>query len=284
MTGYTRQSSGSIQNTLDITAAPLNAEFDKVRDAFNISSGHTHTGTGSDGDGPKIPLGTSVSGYLPAANGGVGGINNVTATTDPTVNNDVDENYAVGSLWINTTTGRAWICVGNTDGAAVWRSQAHVSATDSAIVPDTDATSSTGISLGTLNKRFADLFLAQDLSVVGNASVGGSVTCTSLTQTSDYRAKTVDGDLYQAGDDIMAAQPVMATMHNEDVSRPMFIAHELQKVCPWAVTGEKDEVDEKGEPIYQSVNYSTLVPFLWQALQDALHRLHDLEQRVDKSN
>ena len=79
----------------------------------------------------------------------------------------------------------------------------------------------------------------------------------------------------------MMAQPVMATMHNEDVSRPVFIAHELQKVCPWAVTGEKDQVDENGNPIYQSVNYSTLVPFLWQALQDALHRLHDLEQRVE---
>ena len=115
MTGYTRQSSGSIQNTLDITATPLNNEFDKVQDAFDITSGHTHTGTGSDGDAPKIPLSTSVSGYLPAANGGVGGINNVSATSDPTVNNDVDENYAVGSTWINTTTGRVWICVGNND-------------------------------------------------------------------------------------------------------------------------------------------------------------------------
>lgn len=281
MTGYTRQSSGSIQNSLDITAAPLNNEFDKLSDAFNITTGHTHTGTGSDGDGPKIPLGTSVSGYLPAANGGVGGINNVTATTDPTANNDVDENYAVGSMWINTTTGRVWICVGNTDGAAVWRSQVHVSGVDTAIIPDTDATSTTGISLGTTNRRFADLFLAQDLSVAGNASVGGTLTCTTLNETSDYRAKTIDGSLYQAVDDIMIANPVMATMHNENVSRPMFIAHELQKVCPWAVTGEKDQIDENGNPIYQTVNYTTLVPFLWSALQDVTARLHDLEQRVD---
>ena len=70
MAGYTRQSASSIQNTLDITAAPLNAEFNQVETAFS-TSGHTHTGVA--GDSAKIPLATSVTGYLPAANGGVGG-------------------------------------------------------------------------------------------------------------------------------------------------------------------------------------------------------------------
>lgn len=54
MAGYTRQSEASIQPGEDITAAPLNAEFDAVESAFNGSTGHTHDGT--TGNGPKIPF------------------------------------------------------------------------------------------------------------------------------------------------------------------------------------------------------------------------------------
>jgi len=46
--------------------------------------------------------------------------NNYTATTDPTVNDDVDEGYDVGSTWINNTSGAIFVCIDNTDGAAVW--------------------------------------------------------------------------------------------------------------------------------------------------------------------
>ena len=46
---------------------------------------------------------------------------NLTATTDPTVNDDVDLFYEVGSLWINVTTDKGFICLDATDGAAVWQ-------------------------------------------------------------------------------------------------------------------------------------------------------------------
>lgn len=41
-------------------------------------------------------------------------------TTDPTVNDDIDLNILKGFVWINTTTGQAYINVDNTDGAAQW--------------------------------------------------------------------------------------------------------------------------------------------------------------------
>lgn len=43
------------------------------------------------------------------------------ATTAPTVDDDVDLGYSVGSRWINTSTDVAYICVDATDGAAVWK-------------------------------------------------------------------------------------------------------------------------------------------------------------------
>ncbi len=46
---------------------------------------------------------------------------NFIATTDPTVDNDITEDYCVGSPWINTTSGDVFKCVDNTEGAAVWK-------------------------------------------------------------------------------------------------------------------------------------------------------------------
>ena len=100
MTGYTRQSSANIINGADITAPPLNAEFNKLRDAFDASSGHSHDG--STGNSPKIDLTTSVTGTLPAIHGGSGGKNNFSATSTPVGTDDSTQGYAVGSFWYNT--------------------------------------------------------------------------------------------------------------------------------------------------------------------------------------
>jgi len=42
------------------------------------------------------------------------------ATAAPTINNDITEGYGVGSVWIDLTNDDVYICVDNTDGAAVW--------------------------------------------------------------------------------------------------------------------------------------------------------------------
>jgi len=45
---------------------------------------------------------------------------NSAATTDPTVNDDSDDGYDVGSIWVNTTDDSVFVCVDSTVGAAVW--------------------------------------------------------------------------------------------------------------------------------------------------------------------
>jgi hypothetical protein len=59
-----------------------------------------------------------------------------------------------------------------------------------------------------------------------------------------------------------------------------FIAHEAAAVVPECVTGEKDEVDEDGNPIYQGIDQSKLVPLLTAALQEAVAKIEALEARL----
>ena len=185
MAGYTRQSRPDITNGADITAPPLNAEFDQIETAFG-TSGHTHDGT--TGNAPKIDLATSVAGYLKQVNGGVGGANNTTATSNPTITDDTVAGYAKGSLWLNTTTNRIYVCVSDTASAAAWYELAATNTANN-ILPSGDGV----VDLGAVGSRFADLLMA------GDATIGGSITVTAASSFANNvdvtGALDVGGDL-----------------------------------------------------------------------------------------
>jgi hypothetical protein len=60
------------------------------------------------------------------------------------------------------------------------------------------------------------------------------------------------------------------------------MAHELQAVLPYVVTGHKDQVDESGQPVAQRVNYAKLVPVLLKALQQQQTQIEALQQQVSE--
>lgn len=59
-----------------------------------------------------------------------------------------------------------------------------------------------------------------------------------------------------------------------------FIAHEAQSVVPEAVTGGKDALDGDGNPEYQGIDQSKLVPLLTAALQESISRIEALEAQI----
>ena len=59
-----------------------------------------------------------------------------------------------------------------------------------------------------------------------------------------------------------------------------FLAHEAQAVVPECVIGTKDAVDDDGNPVFQGIDQSKLVPLLTAALQEAITKIEALETRL----
>jgi len=58
------------------------------------------------------------------------------------------------------------------------------------------------------------------------------------------------------------------------------VAHEVSDVVPEAISGAKDAVDDEGNPEYQGIDQSKLVPLLTAALQEAITKIETLETKV----
>lgn len=116
-------------------------------------------------------------------------------------------------------------------------------------------------------------------SIVGYIRSNG--TSTSFLTSSDYRLKRDAQPIENAAAHIMALRPLnYAWVINQQRSYGFF-AHEVQEIVPDAVSGEKDAVDEEGNPLHQSIDYSKLVPLLAAALQEALVRIALLEGNAE---
>jgi hypothetical protein len=188
MAGYTRQSVADIVNGENITAPPINAELNQVQLAFSGDQGHTHDG--SVGSGPKIELTTSINGYLPAVNGGVGGLNNVDTVINPTELDDANSGYSRGSIWLNNATNRVFVCMDQTVGSAIWHEIASVSP-QSTWSPQITGT----VDLGSTDKAFRDIFLTGSISASAFDGIVGSVTPANVTGTTITATTGFVGDL-----------------------------------------------------------------------------------------
>jgi hypothetical protein len=114
---------------------------------------------------------------------------------------------------------------------------------------------------------------------VGSISTSGSAT--AYNTSSDYRLKENVVSLTGAIDRVIDLQVHRFNfIADPDTVVDGFIAHEAQTVVPECVTGTKDEVDADGNPVYQGIDQSKLVPLLTAALQEALQKIEDLEGRL----
>lgn len=124
--------------------------------------------------------------------------------------------------------------------------------------------------LNTTNNDYQISFVNPN-GIVGNISSSGSST--SYNTSSDYRLKCNVLPMIGGLDKISKLNPVSYQWKVDGSSGEGFIAHELQEVIPYAVTGEKD-----GEQM-QGVDYSKLVPVLVKAIQELSEKVKQLESK-----
>ena len=114
---------------------------------------------------------------------------------------------------------------------------------------------------------------------VGYISTSGSST--GYSTSSDYRLKE---NVVAVSDGIARLKQLQPSRFNfiADPNKTVdgFIAHEVQDVVPEAIFGEKDAVDDEGNPKYQGIDQSKLVPLLTAALQEAIAKIETLEAKV----
>lgn len=114
---------------------------------------------------------------------------------------------------------------------------------------------------------------------VGSISVTASAT--AYNTSSDYRLKENVVNLSGAIDRVKLLKPSRFNfIADPDTTVDGFVAHEVSDIVPEAVHGEKDAVDADGNPEYQGIDQSKLVPLLTAALKEALTKIDSLETRI----
>jgi len=115
-----------------------------------------------------------------------------------------------------------------------------------------------------------------DGNSVGSITFSGSST--SFNTSSDYRLKenvTADWD---ATTRLKQLNPVRFNfIADADTTLDGFLAHEVQSVVPEAIAGTHNEVDADGNPVYQGIDQSKLVPLLVKTIQELEARIAALE-------
>ena len=119
------------------------------------------------------------------------------------------------------------------------------------------------------------IFRYQD-AVKGSIAV--TSTATAYNTSSDYRLKENVVPIDNAVSRVGNLNPVRFNFTSDpDKTVDGFLAHEVTPVVPEAITGEKDAVDEEGNPVYQGIDQAKLVPLLVAALQELSARVAALE-------
>ncbi len=116
----------------------------------------------------------------------------------------------------------------------------------------------------------------KDNSVVGSISVTASST--AYNTSSDYRLKENVVYDWDATTRLKQLKPARFNfIADAETTVDGFLAHEVQSVVPEAITGTHNEVDADGNPVYQGIDQSKLVPLLVATIKELEARITALE-------
>jgi hypothetical protein len=148
-----------------------------------------------------------------------------------------------------------------------------------AVFPDLDTGGSINVRKGAAASGARFVIFDRSGVQIG-AIVQNGTTGVSYQTSSDYRLKENVQPMVGALAKVAALKPVTYKWKSDGSDGEGFIAHELQEVCPSAVSGEKDAVNADGNPVYQGIDTSFLVATLTAGLQEAVAMIEELKAKV----
>ena len=164
----------------------------------------------------------------------------------------------------------------NSSGTLLWASSADLSSSVAGISFTNSTHPAINISGGSDTAFRHRMTFINGNGTVGIISTSGSAT--TYSTSSDYRLKenvTADWD---ATTRLKQLNPVRFNfIADADTTVDGFLAHEVQSVVPEAITGTHNEVDDDGNPVYQGIDQSKLVPLLVKTIQELEARIVALE-------
>ena len=128
------------------------------------------------------------------------------------------------------------------------------------------------------NGNAVNQFYNGDGSLVG--SIVANASSTTFNTSSDYRLKENVTYDFNATTRLKQLKPSRFNFKNDtDNTVDGFLAHEVSSIVPEAIVGKKDEVDDAGNPVYQGIDQSKLVPLLVKTVQELEARIATLESK-----
>ena len=122
-------------------------------------------------------------------------------------------------------------------------------------------------------------FLNATNGVCGNIVRVGTTNAVVYGTTSDYRLKE-DLKEIKGLEKVCAIKVYDFKWKDNEYRMDGVLAHELQEIIPFAVSGEKDDMNKDDSIKAQSVDYSKIVPALVKAIQESHQIIKDLEARI----
>jgi hypothetical protein len=122
-------------------------------------------------------------------------------------------------------------------------------------------------------------FFDSSNSTIGSITKSGSSV--AYNTSSDYRLKENIAPMTGALAKVTQLKPVTYKWKADGTDGEGFIAHELAEVCPSAVYGEKDAVDENNNIKAQGIDTSFLVATLTAAIQEQQVIINALTARLE---
>ena len=115
---------------------------------------------------------------------------------------------------------------------------------------------------------------------VSRGNITWTSSATSFNTSSDYRLKENVVEMTGALDRVSQLKPSRFNfIADSNTTVDGFLAHEVQEIVPEAITGEKDAIDKDGNPDYQGIDQSKLVPLLVAAIQELKAEIDELKKK-----